>query len=115
MSSFKQLLLFIIVLNVPVLIVVILFIVCFFILYIFSVSLDKNNVLNSEMFQVYFMLGLTSLGLTYPHGGPDSSCQTMQPTGHGVPPQSSPVPYKLIIRKSSFNPGETIPGKHYCR
>ncbi|XP_036360279.1 putative defense protein 3 [Octopus sinensis] len=65
--------------------------------------------MDSEMFPLYFMLGLASLGLTYPHGGPDSSCQTMLPTGHGVPPQSSPAPYKLTIRKSSFNPGETIP------
>ncbi|XP_029018370.1 putative defense protein Hdd11 [Betta splendens] len=43
----------------------------------------------------------------FPSGAPASACDSMKP-GHGVPPQSSPAPYRLITSTGTFQPGRPI-------
>ncbi|CAH1388792.1 unnamed protein product [Nezara viridula] len=42
----------------------------------------------------------------FPTGVPPSVCESMMP-GHGVPPQTSPSPYDIIIEKTNLQRGQS--------
>ncbi|GFO05111.1 ferric-chelate reductase 1 [Plakobranchus ocellatus] len=44
----------------------------------------------------------------YPGGAPDVACASMFPAGHGFLAQMSSAPFKIILPKSTYAPGETI-------
>lgn len=44
---------------------------------------------------------------SYSSGAPEGACQSMTPQ-HGVPPQSSPVPYTLALSSKAIRAGEQV-------
>ena len=66
------------------------------------------------MWQLYLLVVLTLVSGTYgyPQGAPTQACDTMFPTGHNAPAQTSSSPYRLVSNKSTnIQPNEVITGK----
>ena len=54
---------------------------------------------------------LSGLSSAYPGGAPDVACESMFPTGHATSGQTAGPPFKIVLSKSAYLPGETIGGK----
>ncbi|CAL1545238.1 unnamed protein product [Lymnaea stagnalis] len=61
--------------------------------------------MTSYLVSILFLLRVT---WAYPGGVPDTACSSMFPTGHSSHAQTSASPYKIVLNKSVYNPGETI-------
>ncbi|XP_025109511.1 putative defense protein 3 isoform X1 [Pomacea canaliculata] len=54
------------------------------------------------------LLTLPTAGRGYPDGAPDMVCVSMEPTGHGAGSQVTDPPYRLMVTRKSYKPGETL-------
>ncbi|ESO95889.1 hypothetical protein LOTGIDRAFT_239394 [Lottia gigantea] len=63
---------------------------------------------DSTIYILVVILGICHYGNGYPGGAPDSACGAMFPSGHSAPPQGSSPPYRIILAKKTYSPGETV-------
>ncbi|CRL04023.1 CLUMA_CG017141, isoform A [Clunio marinus] len=68
-------------------------------------SIDKTNGLSDNILIIASDFVTNSLAL--PNGAPESACATMTPQ-HGVEPQTSESPFRIVVPKSNINGGEII-------
>ncbi|XP_017269220.1 putative defense protein Hdd11 [Kryptolebias marmoratus] len=62
---------------------------------------------NTMLLLAVFLLKVLCFVECYPNGAPTGACEDMLPR-HGVPPQSSPAPYKILTNSTTFQPGKPI-------